>query len=149
MDDSQQQYPPSAFLFTVKIDGFADECSFQEVSGISFSIKTEELAEGGENRFKHKLPKEVSYPNIVLKRGLQLNSPLLLNWIKGAAEQFTFEPKTVVVSIIDSASKPLLSWNFVNAYPVAWKLNDLKAAESAYAIETLELAYNYFSVVTT
>ena len=67
--------PPCGFYFRVEfvgIDGMEDdkEQRFQEVSGLSFEVETEELKEGGENRFVYKLPKRTKYPNLVLKRGL-------------------------------------------------------------------------------
>ena len=38
----------------------------------------------------------------------------------------------------------LVSWAFHNAYPVNVKVSDLNSTENKYAIETLELAYDYF-----
>ena len=51
-------YPPSAFYFKVVFGatlGMTDT-SFQDVSGISTEVTTEDVIEGGENRFVHKLP---------------------------------------------------------------------------------------------
>ena len=65
-------YPPAGFYFKVEIVGVAGmnedtEQRFQEVSGLSVEIETEELKEGGENRFSYKLPKRAKYPNLVLR----------------------------------------------------------------------------------
>ncbi|MEZ4858757.1 MAG: phage tail protein [Flavobacteriaceae bacterium] len=35
----------------------------------------------------------------------------------------------------------------VHAYPVKWNVSDLNAEENKIAIETIELAYNYFTLV--
>ena len=81
-------YPPGGFHFKVEFLGISGtstdtEQRFQEVSGLSFEIETEELVEGGENRFAYKLPKRAKYPNLVLKRGL-LRGTALLDWLKSA-----------------------------------------------------------------
>ena len=59
-------YPPGAFHFKVEFNGVTGtdndtEQRFQEVSGLSFDIETEELKEGGENRFTWKLPKRAAH----------------------------------------------------------------------------------------
>jgi len=40
-----------------------------------------------------------------------------------------------------------MTWNIVNCYPVKWNVDDLNAEENKLAIETIELAYNYFTLV--
>ena len=37
-------------------------------------------------------------------------------------------------------------WNVENAYPVSWKLGDLKTSSSDAAIETLEIAHHGLSL---
>ena len=46
-------YPPLGFHFKVFIENIKSEYQFQSVSGLQASLETEEIAEGGENRFKH------------------------------------------------------------------------------------------------
>ena len=70
-------YPPVGFHFRVEfgLDGAGDQDSrFQEVGGLSAELGTEELQEGGENRFVHRLPTLPKYGNLVLKRGLLTDS---------------------------------------------------------------------------
>ena len=47
-----------------------NDVRFTEVGGLSLEVTTEEVAEGGENRFIQKYPGRVKYPELVLKRGL-------------------------------------------------------------------------------
>lgn len=147
-------YPPTGFHFKVEFNGVSGmgddkEQRFQEVSGLSFEVETEELAEGGENRFVYKLPKRAKYPNLVLKRGLVTKSPFL-DWFKSAMHTYftvplyEFKPADLVVSLLDEADKPIAVWNIVQAYPLKWSCSDLKASENSILIETLELAYQYF-----
>ncbi|PAM94697.1 hypothetical protein B4N84_12035 [Flavobacterium sp. IR1] len=137
---------PAAFSFKVNVVGITGiyEGSFQEVTGISAKVGVEPIKEGGENRFEHRLPNPVKYENLVLKRGMVLNSALIL-WAKSAIEYFNFVTSTVIVNLLDETGAPIASWSFNAAYPVALKVSDLKAQDNAIVIETLELSYSYFT----
>lgn len=139
-------YPPLGFHFKVEFTNFPGEFEFQSVSGLSVDMETEEFTEGGENRFKHKVPVRTKYPNLVLKRALLVNSDIV-GWCRSALEDFVFEPTDIVIKLLNEEHQPLLSWNVVHAYPVKWNLSDFNAEENKLVIETLELSYNYFNVI--
>lgn len=145
MTDNQNKYPSAGFYFKVQVEGINEdqEARFQYVSGLDVKIETEAIQEGGENRFSRKLPKALQYSNLVLKRGLLVGSPFM-TWINKAVQNFTFEPKRVHVLLMNENGEPLVNWTFYNAYPVAVHVSDLNATENSYAIETLELAYDYY-----
>lgn len=144
-------YPPVGFRFKVKIEGVPDveeDMYFQSVGGLSVDIETEEYAEGGENRFKHKLPVRTKYPNLVLKRGLLTNSEVI-KWCKEAIEDFIFTPKDIVISLFGEANelgeeKPLATWKIASAIPVKWSVDEFNAEQSKIVTETLELAYQFY-----
>lgn len=143
------QYPPVSFHFKVEFNGISSQESdiqFQSVAGLSVDIETEEFAEGGENRFKHKFPVRTKFPNLVLKRGLVTDSKLI-DWCRDAIESFQFQPIDLTVKLLNEEHEPLVTWNVVHAYPVKWNVSDLNAEENKIAIETIELAYNYFTLV--
>ncbi|HPF10741.1 MAG TPA: phage tail protein [Flavobacteriaceae bacterium] len=142
-------YPPVSFHFKVEFSGISSQESdvqFQSVSGLSVDIETEEFAEGGENRFKHKFPVRTKFPNLVLKRGMVTDSKLI-DWCRDAIEGFQFQPIDLTVKLLNEEHEPLITWNVVHAYPVKWNVSDLNAEENKIAIETIELAYNYFTLV--
>src|SRR5690348_5526049 len=141
-------YPPVGFYFKVNVTGITgkNEGSFQEVSGLNVKIGVQEVKEGGENRFVHRLPTPPKYENLILKRGMLLGSPLI-DWARSAVEQFSFTPKTVIINLMDENASPLASWKFINAYPVSLKVSDFKAQENAIGVETLELCFDYFTKV--
>ena len=136
---------PVAFSFLVEVTGVKGnyEGNFQEVSGISVKLNTESFKEGGENTFIRRLPLPPQYSNLVLKRGIVLNSGLI-GWARDAVEKFVIKPTTVDVSLLDATRKAIATWSFLNAYPVALKISDLKAQENAIACETLEISYDSF-----
>ncbi|MFH6989278.1 phage tail protein [Flavobacterium collinsii] len=142
-------YPPVGFHFLVEFQGLGSkekDHQFQSVSGLSVDIETEEIAEGGENRFKHKLPVKTKYPNLTLKRGILIDSAVI-DWCRDAIENFSFKPVNLTVKLLNSEHKPLVSWNVVHAYPVKWSVEDFNAEESKLVIENFELTYNYFTVI--
>ncbi|TCP24033.1 phage tail-like protein [Tenacibaculum skagerrakense] len=142
-------YPPVGFSFMVEFQGLSTEntdISFQSVSGLTVDLETEEIAEGGENRFKHKIPVRSKFPNLVLKRGMLLNSEVI-KWCKKALENFEIEPVDITVKLLGEDGKPLQTWNIVRAYPIKWSVGDFNAEESKLVIETIELTYQYFNIV--
>ena len=142
-------YPPVSFHFKVEFNGISSQdkdVQFQSVSGLSVDIETEEFAEGGENRFKHKCPVRSKFPNLVLTRGMVTDSQLI-KWCRNAIESFEFEPVDLTVKLLNENHEPLVTWNVVHAYPIKWEVAELDAEQSKVTIETIELAYNYFTLV--
>jgi phage tail-like protein len=146
LSKTTEYYPPVGFHFSVKFEDIGTEDKdhqFQSVSGLSVDIETEEIAEGGENRFKHKLPVKTKFPNLVLKRGLLIDSKVI-DWCKNAIENFEFKPVNLIVTLLNGEHQPLQYWKVIHAYPVKWSVEDFNAQESKVVVESFELAYNYF-----
>ncbi|NVO10590.1 MAG: phage tail protein [Bacteroidales bacterium] len=139
-------YPPTGFHYFVRFEklhkGIPD-IGFQKVSGINSTINTEEYQEGGENRFKHRLPNPPSFSNLILERGMLIGSQLM-QWFNDSIEGFKFEPSDVTVILLNDLHIPIQAWNFVNAIPVKWTFSDLNAMENKVFIETVELSYQYY-----
>lgn len=139
-------FPPLGFHFSVEFSKFKSEYQFQSVSGLNIDLETEEIGEGGENRFKHKLPVKTKYPNLVLKRGLLTDSEIVKWCLKGSAN-LSIEPTNLMVMLLDENHNALLTWKIIHAYPVKWNIADFNAEESKLVIETIELAYSYFEII--
>lgn len=141
-------YPPVSFYFKVNVVGIngKNEGSFQEVSGLNAKVGVEEIKEGGENRFVHRLPTPPKYENLILKRGMLLGSSLV-DWVRNGIEQFIFSPKTVIINLMDENASPIASWKVVKAYPAAIRISEFKAQENQIAVETFELCFDYFMKV--
>jgi phage tail-like protein len=142
-------YPPVGFFFKISIDGLPDsESEFQEVTGLSVTVETQQVVEGGENRFVHQLPLRAKSEKLVLKRGLRISSGLH-EWCRKAVEDLSFSPKNIHVFLLNpGAANPndniLMSWHVIHAYPVKWSVSAFNAMENNLAIETIELQYNHF-----
>lgn len=145
---SDRYYPPVGFHFKVEVLGLTpndNDVRFTEVSGLSRELATEEMGEGGENRFMQKYPTRVKYPELVLKRGLFPGSEIL-RWIRECIEDLVIEPKNVDVKLLNEEHDPLLTWHLVNAYPTKWAVSDLNSTNNAVVIETLQLYYQRFGL---
>lgn len=142
-------YPLVGFYFKVTFSGkgIQAKTSYQEVTGLSVEMSTEDVVEGGELRFVHKLPTTPKYNNLVLKRGLLANSNLR-KWIEKGINEFTFEPLLVNVALLDQEGNPKMSWVIHNARPVKWEVSGIDSTSNAVAIESLELAYDFFETKT-
>ena len=142
-------YPPVGFHFNVKFvlsEVNENDTLFQEVSGLTAELGVEELMEGGENRFSHRLPTRAKYGNLILKRGFLKDSELI-KWFEKAVEGFEFEPVNVLVTLLDEKHLPLLGWDFIRAWPVKWSVSDFKSMDNSIVVDSMELAYNYFKRV--
>lgn len=141
------RYPLPGFHFKVTFIGIETEpeidTRFHEVSGLSAEITTEELAEGGENRYVHKLPVKSKFPNLVLKRAIYPLPSGLTHWANDAIYNFIFRPCTVMVFLLNEEHIPVKTWNFASAYPVKLQVSDLKAQDNSVLVETMELAYKF------
>jgi phage tail-like protein len=140
-------YPPPAFHFKVEVQGLGNDndVRFTDVGGLSLEMSTEEVAEGGENRFVQKYPVRAKYPELLLKRGLVVGSEVFA-WIRGCVQDLEIVPRDVDVKLLNAEHQPLLTWHLVKAYPTKWAVADLNASGNAVAVESLQLFYQYFTV---
>lgn len=152
MGKNATYYPPPSFFFRLSFSGISGQADagFQEATGLSSELGVEEVACGGENRFKYRLPKQAKYGNLVLKRGLVTANSQLAKWCQDTLTSdfgTAIQPKSIMLFLLGADNKPLMTWSFVNAYPVKWSLSDFKSQENSLAIESLEFAYNSFKKV--
>ena len=142
-------YPPVGFHFKVEIQGLSGDSDmrFSEAGGLSMEVATEEMAEGGENRFIQKYPTRAKYPELVLKRGLLVNSEIQ-QWIRECIDEFNITLRDIDVKLLNEEHEPLITWHLVNAYPTKWGVSDLNAQNNAVVIESLQFYYQYFTINT-
>ncbi len=134
-----------AFYFKVEIEGI-DEIAFKEVSGLAVELETEEVEEGGETRFQHRVPVRKKHGNLVCRRGLYpLKESALSKWVSDILEgDFSkkIEPKNVFVSLLNAEGDKLCGWFLTNVFPVKWSIEPFNPPKNELTIETIEFAYN-------
>jgi len=140
-------YTPIGFYF--KLTFKDQDIAFQEVSGISKEFSIEEVASGGENQFKYRLPTVSSSENLVLRRAIVPPDSLLVNWCESCINQglsSPIQPEKMTLSLVNANDQTIMLWTFHNAYPVKFAISDLNTQLGDIAIESLELAYTYFEI---
>lgn len=154
MADDPTYYPPGGFYFQLQFAGIRTtlDNAFQEASGLARDgeYELEEIREGGQNMYKHKLPTVLKYSNLVLKRGFVSSNSALATWCNaslGSDLSTPLQPRDVLLSLLNSQGTPLAAWSFLDAWPVKWSMSNFNAQEDALAIETLEFAYAHFQRV--
>jgi len=140
---------PVAFAFKVEFlnlpaSGGPLQCAFREVSGMEQGLETEDLPEGGENRYVHQLPTRARPRRLVLKRGLVERGSALMTWcaqvLQNGLEQLV-PMVDVKVQLFAADGSPLLTWVCQGAYPVRWTIDAFESSKNEAAIEEIELAY--------
>jgi phage tail-like protein len=137
--------PPFVGKFVFEVAGVTIG-AFTEVSGLSVQIEVEELAEGGQNAYTHRLLGRMKWPNLVLKRGVT-DTDALFSWLSEySGEGLTskgnkIKPRDGKVTVMDAKGKPLRTWTFTGAKPVKWSGPRLAASSRELAIEELEVCH--------
>ncbi len=147
-NDSYDAERISAATFLVEVDG-VEIGRFMEVTGLEVSVGVEEVEEGGENNYVHKLPGRMTWPNITLKRGITQNDTLLEWFNKSSGEQFAangnrLTRSTAAITLLGPAAQRLRAWEFDGAFPVKWKGPDFAVTSSDMAMEELEITHHGF-----
>ena len=124
--------------------GITVDVSFQSVTGLDSTIETEQLKEGGENRFTHTLPVRRKFGPLVLKRGLLGPAQSqLTTFLQNAFANDQITPFDIVtIHLLDENHQTLLYWMVNNVWPLSWKISELNSLQGEVLIETLELNYN-------
>jgi len=143
--------PPTVARFVFAVDGGVGEIgAFTECLGLQVELQVEEIIEGGQNQFVHRLPGRMRWPNIVLKRGIT-NSDALFEWFqKSSGDGFSgagnkISPASGSIKLLDAAGKTIRQWTFIGAFPVKWTGPKLAAGQNAAATEELEIAHHGFT----
>lgn len=144
-------YQTVGFHFRVTFEGLGGsdiDVGFQSVGGLDVQIETENLKEGGENRFEHTLPARRKYGTLTLKRGmLSPDQSALTEWCQDAFQRLHVQPlQTVSVTLLNEEQDPMFVWTLGWVWPKSWKIAEFNAERSEVLIETFELNYNHFKL---
>ena len=147
-DNGYYHKGPLSSTFVVDVDG-NPVGRFTEIQGLEVSIEMEEIIEGGQNDFVHKVPGRMKWPNITLKRGIT-QSDTLMEWMrKSSGELFDGEGSkitrsTVGITMLSSSGWPLREWQVEGAFPVKWRGPSFAASNDDVLSEELEIAHHGF-----
>ncbi len=136
----------AAFLF--EVDGVVIG-RFMEVSGLEVSVAVETVEEGGQNGFVHQLPGRMTWPPLVLKRGITQNDSLIAWMNKTSGEQFASAGNKLArhsgaVTLVGPGGERLRSWEFDGAFPTKWTGPSFAATSNELPTEELTIVHNGF-----
>jgi|SRR5471032_1505068 len=139
-------YPPPAFQFKVSIAGSDadDDAAFTDVSGLEAEVEIEEIKEGGENAYIHRVPGRIKFGNLVLKRGILVRGSQFADWCQQVLQPTAFSRMhchDLNISLLDAAGDPLLTWHCMRAWPVKWSAGPFSSTQNEVAVETMEFAF--------
>jgi phage tail-like protein len=143
-----QRITAATFLF--EVDGI-EIGRFMEISGLEVSIETEDVQEGGQNSYVHKLPGRMSWPNMRLKRGITQNDSLFAWMNKSSGEQFTasgnkLTRSSAAITLMGPGGKRIRAWEIDGAFPVKWTGPSFSVSSTDMAVEELEITHHGFRV---
>ena len=133
--------------FDVAVDvdagGRTDLGSFTECGGLTATYDVDDLREGGENGFAHKLWGPISYGNVTLGRPLDEASAAVAAWISSFASGG--EPTTARIAALDPAGEAIAAWTLQGVVPVSWTGPNWSVGGNTVAKETLVLTHTGFA----
>ncbi len=133
-----------AYHFVVQWGG--TRIGFQEVSGLNIQADAVEYREGSNPESQPlKMPGQIHYSNIVLKRGIVAKDNDFFAWIN-TIKLSKVERRDIVVQLLNENHEPVVVWKIRNAFPVRYSGPVLLANASEVAMEELELAHDGLTV---
>ena len=132
-------YPLQAYRYIVSIDNV--NYGFSEVSGLESSHEViSQINSKGSIDYSIG---EIEPVRLLLKKGVVISPKssrnLLYYWYRLARSSATASRKNILVSLIDAAENPLISWLVSEAIPTRYVAPQFNADINALAIEVLEL----------
>lgn len=136
----RDKYPALNMHFIVKFSGseFDNEIHFQSVDGLKARIFEHENKSGT----------YVKFDTLILKRAYLPDSKMQ-RWCMDAINHNKQKPLNLSIHLLNAQHQPISTWKIEKALPIAWGVDQLHAQESKILIETIELAYHQFQIVSS
>jgi phage tail-like protein len=113
---------------------------FSECDGLKMLQQDETRREGGLNGTEHRFPTRLTWPNLVLTRGVSRISQSGWDWLYGFGEGRVKRMDGIIV-LVDERRLPHNVWHFRRGFPVRFEGPKLKATANDVAVEALEIAH--------
>lgn len=115
--------------------------AFQSCSLQGAKLDVLAYAEGGRNDYVHQLPVRHSWERIKLSKGIA-RDPILFAWYEaGLFRSLGARRDGAIVMLGRNNYWPTMVWTFTGGLAVTWSGPEFNAAQSALAVEKLEIAH--------
>jgi phage tail-like protein len=132
----------AAAAFTADVVGLTLG-TFGAIRGLEAQVDILEYREGGINDIVHRLPGQLTYPNLVLSNGQTTEA--VEKWF--AQTRLGGARHTITVTLLDNEGNPVRAWSFADAFPIRWTGPVLSAGSTEVAGEELEVAHGGMTVM--
>jgi phage tail-like protein len=132
-----------SLCFKVTLDDQTDLGSWTKCEGLTVEYDVQEVKEGGNNDYVHRLPGRAKYQNLKLTRPIDKDTQKVAAWLASVASH----PKrsTAEIAVLDGGGGTVAKWKLQGIYPIRWSGPTLDTGTNAVALEVLELAHNGFA----
>lgn len=129
--------------FKVTLDDHTELGSWTKCEGLTVEYDVQEIKEGGQNDYVHRVPGRAKYQNIKLTRPIDKDTGKVAAWLASVSS----DPKrsTAEIELLDSGGTKVTSWKLVGVYPAKWSGPTLDVGANQVALEVLELVHNGFT----
>lgn len=142
--EQDQFWPMPKFYFSVDIDDLTD-LPFQEVSGLEVEADNISYRHGNDPSFGTiQMPGIKKSGNLILKKGVFANETLF-NSLISKIRLNTYKRMTVVIRLMDETTKPRMTWEINNAFPLKYTSTEMNSESSEAAIESVEFSHQGIS----
>ncbi len=139
MTDAMKAWPTPRFVF--QVTGLGGPATFEEAVGLASRAELMAHAvEGAPAQRASILPAPPPQGDVTLKNGVFIRTPTLWDWFS-AIQMNTVPRRTIVVSLLDDAGAPQVTWTLDNAVPTKFVGTDLEPNGVDVALEALELVF--------
>ncbi len=130
------------------VDWGGNQIGFSEISGLNMEIEPI-LVRNGDFReeVEIKIPGQIKYSEVTLKRGILKNDNDFFNWIN-TKNTGGLERRDIVIKLLNERQEPIVMWKLKNCFPTKYIGPVLQANDSDIAIETLVLVHEGLTVET-
>ncbi|GAA5156624.1 hypothetical protein GCM10023340_44980 [Nocardioides marinquilinus] len=157
MSESAAEQPlggdlPIANRFLFELDG-VEIGVFKELTGLQVTVSVDEIREGGQNGFSHRVPGRMTWPNVVFRRGVTSSNALFEWFQKSSGEGFAgagnkLTRSTGAITALDHIGTRLRAWELIDVFPVRWKGPDFNVQSMDPLEEELEITHHGFRAKT-
>jgi phage tail-like protein len=129
-----------ALRFKVTLDDHTDLGAWTKCDGLTFEYDIQEMKEGGNNGYSHRVPGRIKLVNLKLTRPIDKDTQKTLDWLASVARDP--QRSTAEVEVLDSGGETVMTWRLQGVFPVKWSGPTLDTGQNQVALEVLELIHN-------
>lgn len=146
----ERPVPYGSFNFVVSFAGAEEIGGFSEVSGLTGDVTVASYRAGSEPAFPvRKLPGMRKAGVVTLKRGV-IDAAILRGWIEDSGARGSAAARTVTVTLLDDARRPVQRWLLNACRPAKYTGPTLAARGGGdVAVEELVLSAEGLDIVST